>query len=115
MAKIDPVTRNVSLVAFVLGSAIVLYVISQQTKTETWTDGNYEFRDTRNRWTGRIQHRSICTYQDGKLESMFDGPMTESGKPHGEWSIIGGSVPPFSKKYYWYGEEISEGEWASRN
>lgn len=35
------------------------------------------------------------------------------GKPHGEWTtLFNGQL---SRSWYWYGEEISEGEWELRN
>ncbi len=37
------------------------------------------------------------------------GPVTPSGKPHGKWKLL--SVD----QWYWYGEQVTEGEWHERN
>ncbi|TWT57264.1 hypothetical protein KOR42_06220 [Thalassoglobus neptunius] len=44
------------------------------------------------------------------------GPLSESGKRHGEWTLFT-YRPEFDIQtvWYWYGEEVSEGEWVLRN
>lgn len=59
-----------------------------------------------------------------RTESVWhEGPVTQSGKQHGEWSETtpvvdadGTSHWPRRKlRWYWYGEEVSEGDWNLRN
>ena len=59
---------------------------------------------------------------DGHWTMSGEGPMSASGKPHGEWEnqdLRAGwwDLPGRgeSKTWYWYGEEITEGEWHLRN
>jgi hypothetical protein len=47
-------------------------------------------------------------------DSRAEGPMAGDFKPHGKWRI---SLPSGAQQtsWYWYGEEITEGEWHLRN
>jgi len=47
------------------------------------------------------------------------GPMSPSGKRHGEWTFFfhgdDDTPPRLMASWYWYGEQISEGDWHLRN
>jgi hypothetical protein len=47
---------------------------------------------------------------------MYHGPLAPSGKPHGEWTVILWKPQDYSTfLWYWYGDQISEGEWHRLN
>jgi hypothetical protein len=82
----------------------------------------YDFYTERNTLEGggfidfymrRGSHHAFYKYIDNG--TILEGPCSASGKPHGKWKQI--IWVPFSHNelYYWYGEEISEGEWHLRN
>jgi hypothetical protein len=80
-----------------------------------------EFRDYRWRWSGSIYWRDIAGYRKTKFLPDWDtkGPMTATNRPHGHWITqtgIFGEPNEFKiiNIWYWYGEEISEGEWHLR-
>lgn len=57
------------------------------------------------------------TTKDGDWITQ-EGPMTETGKLHGQWTVIdiSGPVEEWTRhEWYWYGEQITEGEWHLRN
>lgn len=68
------------------------------------------------RW-GRVPLESFIRIDDpeGKMDSMAWGPLSPSGARHGEWRIILGSGGGLRSQWFWYGEEITEGEWHLRN
>lgn len=78
-----------------------------------------DFRDTRYRWSGTITYKRLATNpRDYEQRIDFEGPMSASGKPHREWKTTIWSKL-FAKEghqtqFYWYGEQISEGEWHLR-
>ncbi len=52
----------------------------------------------------------------GGWESTFEGPTSsDSGKPHGRWHFLSHSPLYSEDTWYWYGEEVTEGEWQLRN
>lgn len=58
-------------------------------------------------------------YQDMRIDGDLwaFGPLTPSGKYHGKWTIYdwsGKRTKTISTVWYWYGEVVSEGEYASR-
>jgi hypothetical protein len=65
--------------------------------------------DTYTRWGGTQTYRWILFKDAGSMR----GPMTASGKPHGEWEHFTGLR--VDHVWYWYGQEITEGEWHLRN
>ncbi|MCE9526745.1 MAG: hypothetical protein K8R36_11905 [Planctomycetales bacterium] len=84
---------------------------------EQWTtkDG-WRVLETRKRWTQVPIERSIDVVDaDGKWTQTLSGSVSASGKPHGEWHTL--SMRDFSTQssWFWYGEEISEGEWHLRD
>lgn len=94
--------------ALLVGIGLCVLMHKTGTYRETWTnkDGiNYFDFYTR---SGQIYDRTIWS-----KDFMHSGPMAGNTKPHGEWDIR--DDLKFSKRWYWYGEEISEGEWHLRN
>ncbi len=75
------------------------------------------YRDTYFRWRKTTSYREMRYREDDSsgLDDTHKGPRSESGKPHGQWHSV--SWDPFHSEdeWYWYGEEISEGEWHLRN
>jgi len=48
----------------------------------------------------------------------MEGGYSESGRPHGKWetvTFLRGADTTVKDEWFWYGEEISEGEWHLRN
>lgn len=41
--------------------------------------------------------------------------MAGTGKPHGIWDELWFEPLRMDKKFYWYGEVVTEGEWHLRN
>jgi hypothetical protein len=90
-----------------------------------WTLGGNRFDgivywDRRWRWSEAIYWRrpEVRTRDEGRgflgtLESR-EGPMTASGKPHGQWTIVSHSDWRSTLCWFWYGEQVSEGEWRRR-
>lgn len=93
------------------------------TYTYHWaSDSGQEFTDTRNCWSNALVFRDITIYEsddqmpDGKTRSLTtSGPMAGTGKPHGEWSVVYWGPFRSETKFFWFGEEVSEGEWHLRN
>lgn len=85
---------------------------------------NTEYSDTYTRWSHRHVHRDVSVWDGPEPpattlgEHMWDarGPMAGTGKMHGEWTYTTW-CPDFERKtrFFWYGDEISEGEWHLRN
>ena len=89
---------------------------AMDTRTERWKNDNFEYVDVYSRWGHVHKTRRMTILDDeGKLQSMSSGAMSESGKPHGKWHLT--LFPSFdsSDSWYWYGEEITEGEWHTRS
>ena len=47
--------------------------------------------------------------------AKVEGTYSESGKKHGEWTTTVYSPFKQTEEYFWYGEQITEGEWHLRN
>lgn len=61
-------------------------------------------------WTGVPVHERATVRGSGLVDS---GPLTPSGKRHGPWQRRNGlRTEPI---WYWYGEPVTEGEFALRN
>lgn len=89
------------------------------TGLDRYTHSHIVYRDIYTRWTGRILHRSMSYYAgDGSMLPILDqsGPMSPGWNPHGEW-VMQYYAPSFKneRSWYWYGENISEGEWYLRS
>jgi len=87
------------------------------------------FEDTYRRW-GRVHiYRSYSSYEPGEYPEgngfRTKGPMSPSGKPHGEWEWYSCDQKRLGqdefdryksgRTWYWYGDKITEGEWHLRN
>ena len=85
-----------------------------------WSDGDFSFNDTYKTWGGQHVYRSIFDYSKDDASGVrwrsTSGGMAGTGKPHGKWVTVYYN-PEFkiTTQFYWYGEEISEGEWHLRN
>lgn len=86
------------------------------------TDSVFEtiyYTDTRLRWQGDILYRELRTVRFSKDENALSlyaaGPMSASHKQHGHWTSHTYDDFPPTHTWYWYGEEITEGEWHLRN
>ena len=89
------------------------------TYKEFWKNDRVNYIDTYHRWTGRHIYRYISAYETGdstKLSWTADGQLAGTGKLHGKWDYTYWS-PNFTHhvQFYWYGEEVTEGEWHLRN
>ncbi len=62
-------------------------------------------------------YRHYWSDKDGHTYGA-EGAFSESGKQHGKWRIEDTSLPIkdwFYDQWFWYGEEVSEGEWHLRS
>lgn len=87
--------------------AFVLFLVGTEfwTYRERWEDGGFHYTQI----VRRIDGRPLSVFIHGD-DYTASGPVSESGKPHGEWSVRDGGL--YSQpKWYWYGEEVTEGEW----
>lgn len=79
------------------------------TYARRWSDGNTQYSDRTHR-SGKMLSRVIT--RPG--EWTITGPMKgDPPRPHGAWVEFGIDSRHFS--WYWYGEEITQGEWVLRN
>jgi hypothetical protein len=83
-----------------------------------------DFHDTYKHWSGEFIYRRMSKFYDADKSvgshSLFwrtQGPMAGTGKPHGHWitNKFGDDNPYHKDEFYWYGEEVSEGNWHLRN
>jgi hypothetical protein len=78
---------------------------------DRWTSENgTRFVDSRRR-SGALYERYALFPDNG----FAHGPMTETGKLHGQWTYSTLGTIGLKTRWYWYGEEITEGEWHLRN
>lgn len=91
----------------------------------TWTSDVFVYKDTTHRWTGDISYRKLETFANPsaainrdyrQLDIVSEGPMSGHVKPHGKWELVV-LRPAFESLvlFYWYGENVTEGEWHLRN
>jgi hypothetical protein len=119
------------------GTAIVTLVLlvywgRTDTYTETWVNGTIEYSDKYNRWSRQHVYRSmLCCESEEKARDnpwlldaqwIAEGPIAGIGKPHGKWEYTTyfwgrepAQLPRTEFQFYWYGEQVSEGEWHLRN
>lgn len=86
----------------------------------TWTSKTgATITDRYTRWGGRHYYRHLNIPVEGSsLGISTSGPMSASGKPHGEWEQFDWSKRGsdyHQRVWFWYGDEISEGEWHLRS
>lgn len=110
-------------VGIALTVALLYWWGAQDTYDERWWKGNTRFTDTFTRWGDRPVRREVYFFdsdEDAKRQSLLAdsarGPLAGTGKPHGRWELTFWK-PDYrhETKFYWYGEQISEGEWHLRN
>jgi hypothetical protein len=67
-------------------------------------------------WPGdSIYYRHFWIHDPNRATVYREGPMSASNKPHGQWTEKDlDAHPPERLRWYWYGEEITEGEWHIR-
>lgn len=107
--------------AYVLVALAMCWAHSEQTLTRrSWedVDGNEvaEYVDTYTA-NNKIAHRKLSIRRLDKLVYSARGPMSATGKPHGMWQVMrwGDNSRDWDKPvFYWYGDEITEGEWHLR-
>lgn len=76
------------------------------------------YTDTYSRWGDVLIRRTCLKYEDGSADGLLaglvaEGPMSASGKMHGHWTYLVGDKQ--IHLWYWYDEEVSEGEFAIRS
>jgi len=78
---------------------------------ETWQGGSTTYHDWQRR-NGRVEYRRVS--RDGW---SAEGPMAgDPRKLHGHWRyVIWKPKLQHDDNWFWYGEEISQGEWELRN
>lgn len=108
--------KAIKIAGFVFGFSIVsLYAIKYDSFESHWTsDYGNTYIDTYKRWGDEFAYRRI-TFKDG---GFCHGPMKGEGHPkqHGKWTCLGKWFRDgLEYTFYWYGEEVSEGEWNLRN
>jgi hypothetical protein len=83
-----------------------------------WVSKNgFFYRDSVTRWGDYTFYRSMWKAEKDSYISASGG-FSDSGKQHGEWKYETGKSLFDNRSYsvwYWYGEELSEGEWHSKN
>ena len=110
-----------------LGALLVatwLFVFGwNDTVRQSWDKDESHYHDTRHRWSDRLLARAYSEYKTSDhihLVYYASGPMAGTGKQHGEWThelYDDSRILPIDTEtaFYWYGEEVSEGEWHRRN
>ncbi len=63
------------------------------------------------RW-GTVTHEHTI-WKDGSLETR--GPIAGTGRKHGKWTFYNRKSSHLFYQFYWYGDEVSEGEWHRLN
>lgn len=106
-------------VALIVASAAfiggVVWYASNDLVTDNWSNEQIEYSDRVLRFGRIIRTRSMVTHNEaGEKAAQWSGEMSESGKPHGKWHIT--YFPSYDSRdlWFWYGEEITEGEWHTR-
>ena len=100
-----------------------------------WTYARFDSYETK--WThesplaaGIVRSSYVDTYRRGGTRPCFrrvlseagdsvfrrSGPMAGETKPHGKWTEFAYGASPMTMKviFYWYGDEVTEGEWHLR-
>lgn len=101
--------RAVLVAAWIVFPVAFYFYATTARETIDWRDGDLQYQDIYS-WTDRPLHRTII-YNGEKSGAMMAGPLSPSGKPHGAWVAF----PPARRVWFWYGDEVSEGEWHLRN
>jgi len=128
-----PLLRKPAKVVVGLLCLFLLYTYAKNDSyMEHHTEGDYKFYDKYRRWGfPNLIHRSIYFYEDIIAEKKdafspfihWEGPMAARpgqyiSKRHGMWeeSYVSRDINSnYTKlRWYWYGEEITEGQWLQR-
>ena len=106
-----------------------------ETYESKWRSDSVRYTDTHGRWSQRLVYRRMDYYNSEdaaakdelrfKEDFSLEGRMAGTGKPHGPWKWQLGldhwddaikNHEPYQKTvFYWYGDEVSEGDWHLRN
>lgn len=97
---------GIALGILVAGWLFGTYVPVRETRKR---HDNILFITGRNLWNTPLDRYVI--WDDG---SSLNGPVSSSGKRHGKWTYYNGDSY-VEHSWYWYGEEVSEGEWHKLN
>lgn len=76
-----------------------------------------EYEDTLTRFGNKPVYRTVTILtKEGKLDVVMEGPLSpDSGKPHGKWKYLAFNPIDGETWWYWYGDQVTEGEWHLRN
>ncbi|HEX4148291.1 MAG TPA: hypothetical protein VHY20_04855 [Pirellulales bacterium] len=108
-------------VALFVGSIYLHSCVERQIEVKHGPIGEGLVIDCRTYFTPFSHHAvyssSRFADQAGKTLSLVEGPLLPNGEPHGEWvdSDFNGSGASVKHKWYWYGEEVSEGDFHRNN
>lgn len=78
---------------------------------------NFRVVETCRRFRPEIIYRKVIVYDDnGYWVGTLQGPTSpESGAQHGHWeAVFASDAIKSSGTWYWYGQEVTEGEWQRR-
>lgn len=105
-----------------IGSVLLALILAMLPHSDGWYYSRWErdgceYVDQVSRDTGRPIHRRMTCGDFLKPDYLaIEGPMAGETKPHGHWTAVSGNLStPVTHQWYWYGAEISEGEWHLRN
>lgn len=121
VARLPEGTRPYVIVGGIATAFLLVFLWGRVDRySEHWVDdegpGRASFTDWRWRSGGDIYYRAAWVSDDNGLSYIAEGPMSASHKQHGEWDYeFFGDEHRSEKKWYWYGERITEGEWHLRN
>jgi hypothetical protein len=114
LATIRPWSKRAAAIALIV-LASILWGKNGVSLSHHHTDDGWTVGTTYSRFNAIPLRQSFI-----RLEpfGFSGGPLSESGKKHGHWTAIGmrneiEQLP--SNRWFWYGEEITEGEWHLRN
>lgn len=131
-----PTRRTWTCLAGTMLIAFALFTWGRiDTYKDEWASDTARFTETFHRWTGRHVYRQVDHYLTAEEcakdkwgfdpDSTSEGPMAGTGRPHGMWKRTVGlkhwaeytksHLPITQTTFYWYGDEITEGEWHLRN
>lgn len=111
---------TLSAIAVIVVCLAVRGYFDTTTERHTTRDSNGESTEYENvisRFGRKYIYRTIRVFdQDGSFVCVMEGPLSpESGKSHGHWKYLGFSPIHGEDWWYWYGDQVSEGEWHVRN
>ena len=90
---------------------------------DRWVHDNVRYTDTYKVWGGQHIYRDLYAFETPEAADKWlgmpirsaRGPIAGTGRFHGKWSYTYWKPFRVETKFFWYGEEISEGEWHLRN